>query len=166
MTDYPTLEDAWIWPDRVERLFREHATGDTLHICCGTSDVGDVTVDVDSDRDPDVVADMRELPFAPATFDTVICDPPWHHIQAVGKKHSLFFDALELLRPGGILLWNAYTVPTSEQAELEQLWVRQDYAEGRCSAIAKYRRYPGQTTLFDGEITDDQRVVTDGSGTR
>lgn len=144
---FPTIQDAWVWPDRVERLFREQATGRTLHVCCGKSDLGDVTVDRDPRNDPDVVADMFALPFEEASFDTVICDPPWGEIQYVGKKHGLFFGLLELVRPNGIVLWNALTLPSSEQAELEQCWVRQDFEEGKASICARYRRYPGQQTF-------------------
>lgn len=144
---YPTIQDSWVWPDRVERLFREHMEGETLHVCCGKSDLGDITVDADPDRDPHVVADMFDLPFGENTFDTVICDPPWHEIQSVGQKHSLFFELVRRVRPNGVILWNALTLPSSNQTELEDVWVRQDFEEGKASVIAKYRRYPGQTTL-------------------
>lgn len=144
---YPTIQDAWVWPDRVERLFREQAKGHTLHVCSGNSDVGDITVDADRDRDPDIQADMFDLPFQESTFDTVIADPPWHAIQKVGEKHQVFFELVRRVKPNGIILWNALTLPSSDQTELEKLWVRQDYEEGKASLIAKYRRYPDQQTL-------------------
>lgn len=147
MTDYPRLESAWVWPDSIERLFREESDGRTLHVCCGQSDVGDVTVDADADRDPDVQADMMALPFPDCAFDTVICDPPWNTIQAVGQKHKLFFELLRTVKANGVVLWNAYTLPSSDQTELTKLWVRQDFREGKASIIAKYRRFPDQTTL-------------------
>lgn len=147
---YPTIQDSWVWPDRVERLFREQADGKTLHVCCGESDLGDVRIDRDPDRQPDIVADMFTLPVPDNTFDTVIADPPWHGIQKVGRKHSLFFELLRKTKPNGIVLWNALTLPSSDQAELEQIWVRQDFEEGKASIIAKFRRYPGQQTFTDG----------------
>lgn len=146
---YPTIQDSWVWPDRIERLFRDRAAGFTLHVCCGNSDVGDVLVDADADREPDVQGDMFALPFGDCTFDTVIADPPWHGIQHVGKKHTLFFELLRLVKPNGRVLWNALTLPSSEQAELEKTWVRQDFEEGKASIIAEYRRYPDQQTFTD-----------------
>lgn len=148
---YPTIQDSWVWPDRVERLFREQAEGRTLHVCCGNSALGDVTVGADPDRDPDVVADMFALPFEDCRFDTVICDPPWHAIQAVGQKHSVFFfELIRRVKPQGLILWNALTLPSSEQTELERVWVRQDYEEGKASVIGRYRRFPEQKTFADG----------------
>jgi len=144
---YPTIQDAWVWPDRVERLFREEQTGNTLHVCCGKSDVGNVTLDADPRNDPDIVGDMFDLPFDGPRFDTVICDPPWKEIQHVGKKHKLFFELLRVANPGAVILWNAYSLPNSEQATLEQLWVRQDYEEGKASVIGKYRNMPDQQVL-------------------
>lgn len=155
---YPTLQDSWVWPDRVERLFREHAEGRTLHVCCGESDLGDVTVDADSDRDPDVQADMMQLPFRESTFDTVIADPPWKTIHALGDKHKLFFELVLRTKPNGVILWNAYTLPQSDQTKLEDVWVRQDFPEGKASIIAKYRRFPDQQTLSRSV------AVADGGG--
>ena len=155
---FPTIQESWVWPDRVERLFREQATGRTLHVCCGESSLGDVTVDADRDRDPDAMADMFNLPFEAATFDTVIADPPWHGIQKVGEKHSLFFELVRRVKPNGIILWNALTLPSSEQTQLEQTWVRQDFEEGKASVIGKYRRHPDQQTLDAATVA----VAADG----
>lgn len=144
---YPQLESAWIWPEKIERFFRKHAEGYTLHVCCGESTVGDVLIDADRDRGPDIQADMRQLPFEQCTFDTVIADPPWKCIQKVGDMHGTFYELLRLVKPTGLVLWNAFGVPSSEQTEREGVWVRQDYEEGKASVIVKYRRYPGQQTL-------------------
>lgn len=144
---YPTIQDSWVWPDRVSRLFREQAEGKTLHVCCGKSDIGDVRIDRDPANEPDIVADMFNLPVPDNEFQTVIADPPWHGIQQVGRKHSLFFELLRKCQPDGVVIWNALTLPSSDQAELEQCWVRQDFEEGKASIIGRYRRYPGQQTL-------------------
>jgi len=149
MSEYPRLESAWIWPESIERLFRSQSDGETLHVCCGESDVGDVRLDRDPEREPDVVADMRNLPFANAKFDTVVADPPWKAIAGLGKTHQVFLELVRVTRPRGQILWNAYTIPSSDQCELEQMWVRQDYEEGRASFIGQYRRFPGQQTFAE-----------------
>ena len=51
--------------------------GRSLHVCAGTSELGDVRVDLEP-RAPGVIrADMYRLPFADESFDTVIANPPW-----------------------------------------------------------------------------------------
>jgi hypothetical protein len=150
-TEYPRIEDSWVWPDSVERLFRKQAEGRTLHVCCGKSDVGHVRIDRDPLNEPDIVADMNSLPVPDRAFDTVIADPPWNGIQKVGEKHTLFFELVRKAKLDGLILWNALTLPSSEQVDLEGCWVRQDFEEGKASVIGKYRRYPGQQTLTNGE---------------
>lgn len=152
MSDYPKIERSWVWPDSVERFFREQTTGYSLNVCCGKADVGDVRLDRDPENNPDVVADMFKLPFDDCSFDTVIADPPWKVINDVGKMHKLFFELLRLVKPRGKVLWNAFSFPSSDQAELQKpLWVRQDYEEGKASIIAEYVRYPDQTGLSQYE---------------
>jgi hypothetical protein len=146
---FSKIRDAWVWPDSVERHFRKHMDGYTLHVCCGESNIGDVTIDADPENDPDIVADMNNLPVSSALFDTVICDPPWKEIQVIGGKHRLFFELLRVVKPRGTVLWNAYSIPQSEQASCDKVWVRQDHKGGKSSVIAKYTRYPGQQTLTE-----------------
>ena len=69
---------SWEWPQEInENVELMLAEGETLHICCGTSEIGDVFVDLDPKR-PDIVpADMRNLPFETNEFDNVIIYPPW-----------------------------------------------------------------------------------------
>jgi 16S rRNA G966 N2-methylase RsmD len=64
-------------PDVKAWLDRELMEGYTANICCGKSYIGDVRVDVDPENDPDVIADVHNLPFADCTFDTVYVDPPF-----------------------------------------------------------------------------------------
>jgi hypothetical protein len=52
-------------------------TGTVLNVCSGPSPLGDVRVDVDSSPDPDVVANLHDLPFPAGAFDTVYVDPPY-----------------------------------------------------------------------------------------
>jgi len=51
--------------------------GSTLNVCCGTDRTGDLRVDVDPKMSPEIVADVKHLPFRDQAFETVICDPPY-----------------------------------------------------------------------------------------
>jgi hypothetical protein len=145
VTDYPQLEEAWIWPDRVQRWVRERVTGHTLHVCSGESSIGDVTLDADSDRTPDVQADMAALPFRDCTFDTAVWDPPWK--VDLFSRPKPFIELVRVTNPGGRILTNTTWVPRSDQTTLNQVWVRQDQELGNASLLIEHTRYPGQTTL-------------------
>lgn len=56
-------------------MIQRELVGSVLHVPCGTSDVGDVTVDICTQAD--VRADFNQLPFRSKSFDTVLSDPPW-----------------------------------------------------------------------------------------
>jgi len=147
MNDYPQIEEAWIWPDSVERWFRERAEGRTLHVCCGRSSLGDIRIDIDPDNGPDVIADMQTLPVSTATVETVIWDPPWKAYAIQTKRHPIYYELLRCLKPDGITLTNATWIPWSQQVELEELRVRQDNSVGHASLLIQARKFPGQTTL-------------------
>jgi len=151
--DYPQIEDAWVWPGKVERWFRERTVGHTLHVCNGKSTLGDVRVDANPTRVTDVQGDMFDLPFPPRTFDTVVADPPWKLLQqgGLGARHRAFFELLRVCAIDGTVLWNSYSIPTSTQAEVQEVAVRQDYGHGKASVLVSYRKQPGQATLAGGE---------------
>ena len=88
---------------------------------------------------PDVVADFRDMPFADATFDLVIFDPP--HLIKAGKESWLakkygtldlmswksdiqqgFSECLRVLKPNGVLLfkWNEDQIPFKEVLKVIQ----------------------------------------------
>jgi hypothetical protein len=145
MTDYPQLEEAWIWPDRVQRWVRERVEGRTLHVCCGESDIGDVTVDADRSRDPSVQADMAELPFPDAAFETAVWDPPWK--VDLFSRPKPFLELCRVVEAGGRLLTNTTWIPRSDQVVIDGVWVRQDQELGNASLLIQHSRYPGQTEL-------------------
>lgn len=157
---FPTIEPAWVWPDKVSRWIRERCEGRVLHVCCGKSTIGDVRIDRDPRNEPDIVADMDNLPVSPATFDTGVWDPPWK-IDCF-SRHEPYFELVRAVKPNGKLLVNATWIPFSQQTPLEDLWVRQDNDKAGFSLLSELRRWPGQQTLSrstavaDGGLTEGE----------
>ena len=74
---YETFESEWIDHPDLKNKVAELCTGEVLTLPCGRSPIGDVRADVDGSLEPDVLADLRQPPFPPNSFDTVYCDPPY-----------------------------------------------------------------------------------------
>jgi len=144
------FKDAWRWPEDVERFLRERCESPVLHVCCGGSQLGDVRVDADTEREPDVVADMTELPFDDCSFATVLCDPPWKSVD-IFDRHGLFYELVRVTELGGRIIHNATWVPESDQCEKIGEFRRQDLAFGDASIISVHERYPGQQEVSDFE---------------
>lgn len=71
-----------------------------------------------------VCADMRRLPFAPETFDTILC--PW---QSFGyfeapENANILRQSSELVRPGGVLVLDLYHREFFEQHQGERTFTR------------------------------------------
>lgn len=53
------------------------------------SSVGDVRLDIDPSTNRTEAGDLFNLPFAPLSFDTVICDPPFSYYNRFGWVGNL-----------------------------------------------------------------------------
>lgn len=152
-----TYEASWRQPEDVDRILRQTATGYTLNLCSGESPLGDVQVDSDPRRDPDIIADMANLPFSEAVFDSVVFDPPWK----IGyfQRQTPFFEAVRVTKPNGVILMNALWVGESENTRVDgsvfpdnldgDVLVRADDEWSNISVIVPHRKQPGQSTLGD-----------------
>lgn len=79
-----------------------------LHLCSGSSKIGDVRVDAVHDA-ANLRADMFHLPFADGAFRTVLIDPPYElNIQERLKLHR---ELARVHAHGGRLLWKAPWLP-------------------------------------------------------
>lgn len=74
---YETFESRWIDHPDLRNVVRDLCVGEVLNFPSGASPIGDVHADRDPDRRPDLVADLKNPPFPPNSFDTVYCDPPY-----------------------------------------------------------------------------------------
>jgi len=110
---------SWAWPGEVETFLAEKAQGFTIHVCSGSSDLGDLTID--QFMPAMVKGDMYNLPIKTGIADTVICDPPWGIARHVRMK--LIYELRRILKVGGILLFNAPWLPHVPGLKIIEVWV-------------------------------------------
>ena len=90
-----------LWPEAVTEVLESLLIPRSLHVCCGKSQLGDVRYDNDPANNPDVLGDAAKLPFDDASFESVLCDPPyngkfqWNHdmlseLSRVAAKRIIF----------------------------------------------------------------------------
>lgn len=66
----------WKWSRSDELKIGTWMKGSVLHICSGSSQIGDIKLDLVTRAD--IKADCLHLPFKSQCIDTVIADPPWN----------------------------------------------------------------------------------------
>lgn len=80
-----------------------------LHLCSGSMVTG-VRVDIRPEKNPDIVADCRNVPLPDESFDFILADPPYSEDYATNlygtgasypKPGQIVKEAMRLLRPGG-----------------------------------------------------------------
>jgi hypothetical protein len=79
----------WSFPKKVEQVLREFTAGrSVLHLFGGVARWG-TRLDIDPQVRPDIVGDAWLPPFARASFDVVILDPPYIRLNAQEKNALL-----------------------------------------------------------------------------
>ena len=136
------LTASWIWPETVEAFVKSRMRGYSLNVCSGACDLGDVRVDLDPKKPGVIKADMRDLPFPDASFDTVLSDPPWRTNWF--ERWSPFFQLVRVCKVGGRIIFNSYYVPWSKQVKLVELFVRQDERFANASILSLFERVTNQ----------------------
>jgi len=124
---------SWAWPGEVEEFLKQKAKGFTIHVCSGSSNLGEVTID--QFMPAMIKADMYNLPIKTGVADTVICDPPWGIPRHT--RHKLLFELRRILKFGGSLLFNAPWLPRVPGLELKGIWVSESvYPNNDCGVIS------------------------------
>lgn len=128
---------SWAWPGEVEEFLSERTQGFVVHICNGSSHLGDLCID--KFMPADVIGDMYNLPLKTSIADTVICDPPWGIPRHV--RHKLLFELRRILKLGGVLLFNAPWLPRVPGLKLEEIWVSESvFPNNDCGVISVSRK--------------------------
>jgi len=131
---------AFIWEKEIEDFVKDRMKGYTLNVPCGTSQLGDIRLDIKADFSMREAYDFfnDSLPFSDNTFDTIISDPPWkigHYF-----RPKLFFKLVEKCKIGGIIIYNATWIPTSKYVKLKEVWVRQSSQFSNVSIISVFEK--------------------------
>ena len=132
---------AWGWPAEVEQFIAEMCEGYVIHVCSGTSEMGDLRIDkyMPADR----AGDMLALPIESGVADTVICDPPWGVPRNLRAR--LIYELRRVLKVGGQLIFNAPWLPRAPGLQLESIWVAESTAPmNDCGVISVFRKVPNK----------------------
>lgn len=113
-TSKPGFAPVWAFQPKVAAWVERQLTdlaglapGPVVHVCSGSSLLGDVRVDLT--QPADVRATAFQLPIKDGGAGTVVCDPPWampYHL-----RRRLNLELARICRPGGLLIWVAPWMP-------------------------------------------------------
>ena len=90
-----------------------------LHLCSGSVLTG-IRVDIRPEKNPDIVADCRNVPLPDESFDWILADPPYSEEYAKNlygtqddypKPGEIVKEAMRLLKPGGMFGLLHFQVP-------------------------------------------------------
>ena len=132
------LQECWVWNSTVEEFIKSRIKGYSLNACAGKSSLGDVKLDLDPKDRSIIKGEMKRLPFDDSRFDTVIEDPPWK----IGyyNRWKPFFECVRVCKVGGIIIYNAYWLPQSDDVELLECFIRSDEPFTNASIISVFKK--------------------------
>jgi len=91
-----------------------------LHLCSGSVLTG-IRVDIRPEKNPDIIADCRNVPLPDESFDWILADPPYSEEYAKNLYGTEDFyptpleivkESMRLLKPNGLLGLLHFQVPT------------------------------------------------------
>jgi SAM-dependent methyltransferase len=102
---------------RLDAFLRQHATtGKVLNVGAGKAGgnylelfPNQVSVDIDPQRQPDVIGDIRALPFGEGAFDTIICTEVLEHVPEPEKAVNELYRVLS--KNGTLVLTTRFVYP-------------------------------------------------------
>jgi len=121
MTKMRYYQAKWSWDPKTEAIVSSWCIGKTLNFPCGKSRIGHTRADIDETVRPDVVADLRKPLdyFAPQSFDTVLCDPPF----SMYSRFRWIWDLAEIPRRRLILSTPLVNVNLNSKCWRKQFWI-------------------------------------------
>lgn len=132
------LQEVWIWPQKVTENIKPMINGNSINICCGLSELGDVKIDLEPQAAGAIKGDMNNLLFKDNSFDTVISDPPWKINYF--KRMRPFFECVRICKVGGRIIYNCTWRPVSKYVQLEKAILRTDNNWANVSVIWVFRK--------------------------
>jgi hypothetical protein len=155
LTNKTRLQQVWIWNETVQEFIKSRLEGYSLNVCAGKNPLCSVNLDLDPQDRTIIKGDMRLLPFLSNTFNTVVSDPPWKI--SYYERFRPFFECVRVCKVGGKIIYNANWIPMtpSGDAELQEVWVRQDSNFTNVSTISIFTKIadnPEYNTKVEEEL--------------
>lgn len=138
----------WVFPLAVERHLVASCAGlTTLYLLGGRSSWG-VRLDIDPSVCPDVVGDAWVPPFGRDSFDVVVLDPPYFHLNAQ-LKSGLFRAAAWIARKR-VIWFSTVWMAASDGLSTEAAWLVRvgDSCQIRCLQYFRIREKLGPVRHF------------------
>lgn len=169
--------ESWVWPEKIEDFVKETLhrleirDADLCHCFSGKSLVGAIRIDIDRSNNPDIVADVRDLPdrLGTGSQKNILADPPWEIPYHMRRYFS--YSMRDLVEMGGYVIINAPWFPWVTGLELIECWqVVQAFNSYRdVVSFWIFKRVPEGTPCYQGydesliRLTTDQRSVKNRS---
>jgi hypothetical protein len=173
----------WVFPPAVEKQLIKDCEGKrVLQLFGGQSSFG-TRLDIDITTRPDVLADAWLPPFAKDSFDVVILDPPYIHLNAqmktalfraagwIAKERVVWFSTVWMAASGGLSTEAAWLVRVGDSCAARALqYFRVSKKFGPVTRFnrgpaMKYNRWLAQSSSLPfiyGERPESPALSTDG----
>ncbi len=120
--------ETWVFPGKVDEFIKETLhrleirDKDVTHCFAGKSTIGGLRIGIDRELNPDIIADVRDLPdkLGPGSQKNILADPPWeipYH-----TRRYLSYAMRDLVEMGGFVIINAPWFPWVTGLELVECW--------------------------------------------
>lgn len=161
--------ETWIFPGKVEEFIKETLhrleirDKDVTHCFAGRSLIGGLRIDINRELNPDIIADVRDLPdkLGAGSQKNILADPPWeipYH-----TRRYLSYAMRDLVEMDGYVIINAPWFPWVTGLELVECWqVVQAFNSYRdIVSFWIFKRVPEGTPCYQGYDEAVIRVATD-----
>jgi hypothetical protein len=113
--------NGWSFHPKIrKKLIADTEGKSVLHLFGGASTFG-TRLDIDPATRPDVLGDAWLPPFACGSFDVVILDPPYFHLNAQTK--TALFRAAGFIARERVIWWHTVYASGSGGLQVEQAWL-------------------------------------------
>ncbi len=161
--------EAWIWPEKIHEFIKETLhrleirESDLCHCFSGKSQIGALRIDIDRENNPDIIADIRDLPdkLGSGSQKNILADPPWEIPYHTRRYFS--YAMRDLVEQGGYVIINAPWFPWVTGLELIECWqVVQAFNSYRdVVSFWIFKRVPDGTPCYQSYDESMIRVATD-----
>lgn len=164
--------EAWMFPEKVQEFILDTLSrlkiqnSDLCHCFCGKSNIGGLRIDISRENNPDIIADIRELPdkLGAASQKNILADPPWEIPYHTRRYFS--YAMRDLTEMGGYVIINSPWFPWVTGLELLECWqVVQAFNSYRdVTSFWIFKRVPDGTPCYNS-YDESQAELTKPSKT-